>query len=217
MKISIPPRVRALVVACISSIAILGGTVATAQQAPLSDFVIAEFGTPPAIPNGPLADDVQRALNRVLRISFDQNRWSATDIADLDLIAASGDPRVAWTLTDILRFIWNPEFGDALADTATTLLDIEVEGVIKTPGIIDHLIAWDMPAYPGYLDAKRAVFTNYLDGWDRIFVEGDIDWQLVQWGGVNIDDRPYNTTDEVCNCIPAADNPPVTKDRKSVV
>jgi hypothetical protein len=31
----------------------------------------------------------------------------------------------------------------------------------------------------------------------------------VSWGGVLIDDRPYDTTDEPCNCIPAADNPEV--------
>jgi hypothetical protein len=32
---------------------------------------------------------------------------------------------------------------------------------------------------------------------------------MVSWGGVLIDDRPYDTTDEACNCIPAADNPEV--------
>ncbi len=33
---------------------------------------------------------------------------------------------------------------------------------------------------------------------------------MVSWGGVLIDDRPYDTTDQLCNCIPAADNPPVS-------
>ena len=46
--------------------------------------------------------------------------------------------------------------------------------------------------------------------WDKLFVEGNIDWRLVSWGGVLIDDRAYDTTDEPCNCIPAADNPEVT-------
>ena len=76
--------------------------------------------------------------------------------------------------------------------------------------VTDHLIAWDIPAPPDYLEAKRAIFTSLVPGWDRIFVEGDIDWRLVSWGGVLIDDRPYGTTDEVCNCIPAADNPEVS-------
>ena len=49
-----------------------------------------------------------------------------------------------------------------------------------------------------------------MPGWEQIFVEGDIAWQLVGWGGVNIDSRPYNTTDVACNCIPAIDNPQVS-------
>jgi hypothetical protein len=75
--------------------------------------------------------------------------------------------------------------------------------------ITDYLIAWDIPAPPGYLDVKRTIFTAIVPGWERIFVEGDIDWRLVSWGGVLIDDRPFDTTDEPCNCIPAADNPEV--------
>ena len=57
---------------------------------------------------------------------------------------------------------------------------------------------------------KSASFTNIVPGWDQSFVEGDIDWRMVSWGGVLIDDRAYDTTDERCNCIPAADNPEVT-------
>ena len=37
---------------------------------------------------------------------------------------------------------------------------------------------------------------------------------MVSWGGVLIDDRPYDTTDRLCNnCIPAADNPTVVSAR----
>ena len=49
-----------------------------------------------------------------------------------------------------------------------------------------------------------------VPGWERIFVEGDIDWRLVSWGGVLIDGRAFGTTGEPCNCIPAADNPEVS-------
>ena len=76
--------------------------------------------------------------------------------------------------------------------------------------VTDHLISWDIPAPPDYLQVKRANCTNVVPGWDKIFVEGDIDWRLVSWGGVLIDDRAYNTTYEACNCIPAADNPEVS-------
>ena len=76
--------------------------------------------------------------------------------------------------------------------------------------VTDHLIAWDIPAPPEYLATKRAIFTGIVPGWDKIFIEGDIDWRLVSWGGVLIDDRAYDKTDELCNCIPAADNPEVS-------
>ncbi len=68
-------------------------------------------------------------------------------------------------------------------------------------------MAWDIPAPPEYLTVKRAIFTTFATGGDKIFVEGTIDWRHVSWGGVLIDDRKYDTTDKLCNCIPAADNP----------
>jgi len=184
---------------------------AIAQDTPaLPDYVTAEFGTPPVIPEGAIADDLQRAINRLVRISMDQNSWDPTDTVDLEVIVAAKDPRVAWVMTDMLRFTWRPEFSNALMKATTDLLGINRLDVFHPTEVIDYLIAWDMPAYPSYLDSKRAIFTNYLDGWEDIFVEGDIDWHLVQWGGVNIDARPFDQTDEVCNCIPAADNPPVS-------
>jgi len=97
-----------------------------------------------------------------------------------------------------------------LADTAAGLLGIELETPQRWHELTDHLIAWDIPSYPGYLPHKRAIFTRFLDGWDDIFIEGDIDWRMVSWGGVPIDDRAYDTTDILCNCIPAADNPEVS-------
>ncbi|MEC8198749.1 MAG: DUF3179 domain-containing (seleno)protein, partial [Pseudomonadota bacterium] len=76
--------------------------------------------------------------------------------------------------------------------------------------VTDLLMAWDIPAPQDYLRVKRAIFTGIVLGWEKIFVEGDIDWRHVSWGGVSIDDRAYDTTDIPCNCIPAADNPKVS-------
>jgi len=72
------------------------------------------------------------------------------------------------------------------------------------------LIAWDIPAPPDYLDYKRTIFSANIPGWENLFVEGDIDWRLVSWGGVLIDNRAWDTTDGGCNCIPAVDNPKVS-------
>ncbi len=184
---------------------------ASAQTTPpLPDYVIAEFGSPPAIPDGALAQTLQDAVNRLVRISLNQDSWDPTDTDDLEVMVASKDPRVAWIMMDMLRFAWRPEFSNALMKASTDVLGINRLDVFQSSDVINYLIAWDMPAYPGYLGSKRAIYTNYLPGWENIFVEGDIDWHLVSWGGVNIDARAYDTTDEVCNCIPAADNPTVS-------
>lgn len=189
----------------------LSSNMAGAQErAPLPDYVIAEFGAPPMIPEGPLAASVTQALEEVLAIAVNQSDWSPANTRALDTIAQANDPRLVWVLADMQRFAWRPEFLAALTRTAATILDTSFESIRQRAEIINKMIAWDMPAYPGYLAHKRAVFTNYIPGWDDIFVEGDIAWQLVDWGGVNIDARPYDTTDEICHCIPAIDNPDVS-------
>lgn len=175
----------------------------------LPDYVVAQFGLPPAIPSGAISQELQTALRVVFVDSLEKSLWGREQQAALGEIAASGDPRIAWVISDMMRFTWRPEFDTALADAAATLLDIELQTPQRWGEVTDHLMAWDIPAYPGYLDTKRAIFTQFVPGWERIFVEGDIDWRLVSWGGVLIDDRPYDTTDEPCNCIPAADNPEV--------
>ncbi|MEP4194316.1 MAG: DUF3179 domain-containing (seleno)protein [Aliishimia sp.] len=179
-------------------------------RAPLPDYVIAEFGSPPTIPDGQLGAAVTGALEEVLTIAVNQSEWSPLNTAALDIIAQARDPRLVWVLTDMQRFAWRPEFRAALTRVAATILDTSFDSGRQRAEIINKMIAWDMPAYPGYLAHKRSVFTNYIPGWEDIFVEGDIAWQSVDWGGVNIDARPYDTTDEVCDCIPAVDNPEVS-------
>jgi len=203
------PLIRPIA-AAVYAFSLLASPALQAQTADLPEYVIAEFGSPPAVPSGDLGPELQSAVDRLIRISLDQNSWDPNDLDDLRMIATSGDPRVVWALTDILRFTWRPEFGGAMIDAAVILMGIDRNALTHSSDLIDYLMAWDMPAYPGYLDNKRAVFTNYIQGWDDIFVEGDIDWHLVQWGGVNIDARPFGRTDEPCNCIPAADNPEVS-------
>lgn len=178
-------------------------------QEPLPDYVIDEFGQPPAIPEGPLSEDLQRAVETVFVDTLAQGAWTRDQQDALDLIVQAGDPRIAWPISDMMRFTFRFDFDRSLAAAASELLDIEFETTIPQTEIVNHLMAWEVPDYPGYLDTKRAIFTGFVPGWERIFVEGDIDWRMVSWGGVLIDDRPYDTTDEPCNCIPAADNPEV--------
>ena len=121
----------------------------------------------------------------------------------------SGDPRTAWVITDLMRFSAQTEFDLDLAVAASRLLGVELDGFRNWHNMTDHLIAWDVPAFPGYLEFKREIFTFFEPGWAPLMVEGEIDWRLVSWGGVLIDDRAHDETDQRCNCIPAADNPDV--------
>ena len=194
---------------CAILAALAWGSGVASQTSTLPDYVIATFGAPPDVPTGPLVAPVQTAISTVVTQSLGQSSWDPSDTSALITIAGSGDPRLAWAFADMLRFSWQPDFRAALTDVAAQLLEIELKTIRHREEIIDHLIAWDVPAYPGYLDHKRTVFTNYVPGWEDIFTPGDIDWHLVSWGGVSIDDRPYNATDEVCHCIPAVDNPTV--------
>ena len=180
------------------------------NHSPLPDYVTSEFGNPPATPEGPLAIHVTKALEEVLEIAVHQSAWDPENTAALDIVAQAGDPRIVWVITDMQRFAWRPEFRKALTDVAAKTLGTTFNSGRQRAEIINKMIAWDMPAYPDYLAHKSSVFTNDVPGWDTIFVEGNIDWQLVDWGGVNIDARPYDTTDEVCHCIPAIDNPEVS-------
>ncbi len=184
-----------------------------AQEAtPLPDYVIEQFGQPPMIPDGHLSEDLERAVRTVFVESFEQGGWNEEQDLALAVIAQSADPRLAWLISDMMRFTWRMSFDRDLAQAAATLLGLELETLSLTPQqeITNHLMAWDVPSFPGYLEFKRTIYTSVIPGWERIFVEGDIDWRLVSWGGVQIDDRPYDTTDDVCNCIPAADNPEVS-------
>ncbi len=176
----------------------------------LPDYVIEEFGTPPDVPTGPLSEDMQRAVRVVFMDSLEQSAWGRDQSIALQEIADSKDPRLAWIISDMMRFTWRASFDDALAAAASELLQFEYKTIQRWGEITDHLIAWDIPAPPDYLDAKRAIFTQFVSGWENIFVEGEIDWRLVSWGGVTIDARAYDTTDIPCNCIPAADNPAVS-------
>ncbi|MEM9975077.1 MAG: DUF3179 domain-containing (seleno)protein [Pseudomonadota bacterium] len=201
---------RAVFFLGLAAIAVVWAPEARAEgEASITDYAIEQFGTPPDVPSGPLSDELKDAVQTAFVDSAEQSTWGSEQIAALEVIAASGDPRLAWPISDLMRFISSPGLSRELAGAAGQLLGVELEARHPWGATTDHLIAWDIPAPPDYLPVKRAIFTSIVPGWERIFVEGDIDWRLVSWGGVLIDARPFDTTDDPCNCIPAADNPEV--------
>lgn len=191
------------------------GALQAQEKTILPDYVVEKFGKPPAVPNGLLSDQLQAAIKVAFIDSLAQRGWAKDQTAALDTITKSKDLRLVWIISDLMRFAAGPELNRELATAAFKLLGKELPNQNHWGVVTDHLIAWDIPAPPDYLEVKRAIFTSIVPGWDKIFVEGDIDWRLVSWGGVLIDDRAYNKADDACNCIPAADNPEVSSAKEA--
>jgi len=185
-------------------------TLQAQEAAPLPDYVIEQYGNPPAVPAGPLSKELQSAVQVAFVDSMKQSAWGRDQTLALAEIAESKDPRIVWIISDLMRFATQRGMSATLAKAASDLLGKKLPNENSWGAVTDHLIAWNIPAPPDYLRVKRAIFTSLVPGWDKIFVEGNIDWRHVSWGGVLIDDRAYDTTDKACNCIPAADNPEVT-------
>lgn len=181
-----------------------------ADKTPLPDYVIKRFGEPPSVPTEALSEDLKRAVDMAFVQSVQSAGWGRDQQIALTEIVESGDPRLAWLVADLMRFISDRQFSAQLGAAAASLLGREVGGQNDWGTTTDHLIAWNIPAPPDYLQTKRAIFTTIVPGWEELFIDGDIDWRMVSWGGVLIDDRPFDTTDTPCNCIPAADNPEVS-------
>ena len=172
-----------------------------------------DFGPAPAVPGGSLNAKLQDSVEKVF-IEGLASGWGAEQDQALIMIRESKDPRLAWIVTDLLRFAPGRTIGKELSMTITQLLNFDASEINVWNEATNRLMAWNIPEPPDYLKYKRNIFTKVIPEWEPIFVEGDIDWRLVSWGGVRIDDRPFDKTDDPCNCIPAADNPPVT-DAKS--
>jgi len=166
------------------------------------------------VPEGPLSAEVQVAVEKIF-IEGVETGWGAEQDEALDVVKESNDPRLAWIVADIMRFAPGRTLSQELNTTITKLLNFDNSGeVSQWNDATNRLMAWNIPEPPNYLKYKSSIFTKILPEWKPIFVEGDIDWRFVSWGGVRIDDRAFDQTDDPCNCIPAADNPPVT-DAKS--
>ncbi|MGH9184320.1 MAG: DUF3179 domain-containing (seleno)protein [Acidimicrobiales bacterium] len=168
----------------------------------------------PAAPTGSLDAVVEGALER-LAASLG---GGGLDRAALDGVAGSGDARLGWFVADLLRFVSG---GDD--ERALVAAFVQLTGVDPAPdpafaaspwqSITNHLIAWDLPAQPGYREHKALLFEQVEPGWGPFFDDprSDIDWRLVSWGGVLIDDRPLGDRRGCARgCIPALDDPVLT-------
>ena len=143
------------------------------------------------------------------------------ETARIRRVGEAGDIRLAWTIADMLRFVppGPSETQRALVAAFSRLTGQPEEAIGSWVEASNHLISSDIPAPDGYRQWKGTLYTRFVEEWAPFFEDADaaVDWRLISWGGVGIDDRPISIDDlpieEVnpfCGCIPALDDPAVT-------
>ncbi|MCI0685814.1 MAG: DUF3179 domain-containing protein [Sporichthyaceae bacterium] len=215
---------RTAAVAGLLTALVVGGCAANSEPSPASSAGTSDqtgradraYQYPPApqVPTGALergvADAVVELTGGLAGGRFDQDA--------LNVIAASGDARLAWLVQDVLRFLRGGGEEAALLAAFDRLTGVDPR---QDPSFADsswrsvanHLLAWDLPAPPGYQQAKARIFLLVEPGWAPFFGDENtaIDWRLVTWGGVRMDQRRLRDP-EPCRhaCIPALDDPALT-------
>lgn len=160
----------AVVLAALTSLGLFDP--ARAEQDPLPAYAIAQFGQPPESPTSALSPDVRTAIQVGLVDSLRNTKWGPAQAEALQTITASKDPRLAWVISDVIRFVAWAELNAVLTEAAAELLQIKPPRSNSWGVITDHLIAWDIPAPPGYLEFKSGIFTAMAPEWQPLFVEG---------------------------------------------
>jgi len=172
------------------------------------------YPAPPDSPASGVPNDVaDDAVDRIV----DGINAGALDPTAIDDLTASGDPRYAWFVSDLLRFFGGQD-AERLIGSFEALSGVDIAGdpdLQRSPwlSVTNHLIAWDTPDYAGYRVDKGGIFTQLETGWSPFFddEDADIDWRHLSWGGVFIDDRPLGDPDGCPGgCIPALDDPQTT-------
>ncbi|MEX2421654.1 MAG: hypothetical protein WD670_07530, partial [Actinomycetota bacterium] len=127
----------------VAAVILLG---ACAPDEPSKDGYV--FPPAPDVPDGPVDPDLEPYLRRLvptfLRGSFDESA--------LEELVASKDPRLAWFVSDLLRFAQTAEDQAVLVDAFERLTGVVLRddpAFFETGAwnsVTDHLIAWDLPA-----------------------------------------------------------------------
>ena len=180
-----------------------------------------DFGPAPDFPEGALSAEAAAAVALVYGRPL-TSRLTPDALEAITTIGASGDARLAWLLSDHIRVNlrlaqsqgWTEDeffaVNGALEAAAGQLTGQQFPELMSWNPLTNALIGWDIPAPPDYLTGKRNIYVPVEPAWEALMSDNSVlDWRYVSWGGVLIDNRPYDTTNDPCNCIPAIDNPTV--------
>ena len=166
------------------------------------------FPVAPAAGNGALTPSVREALLSVVP-ALQQRQFPSDAVRTIGM---SGDGRLLWYLYDLHRFATRAS-QSIVVDAFEQLSGAELPDE-SFAAMGDRILAWNLPAPPDYRLLKRDLFLLIEPRWAPFFNDADsaIDWRLVGWGGVFIDDRPDATAGQICprGCIPALDQPAIT-------
>jgi hypothetical protein len=185
----------------------------TADPAVVVSGAVRDFGNAPPYPSGPSDAAALGALDTILATlaSRDALAVDPPHADELATIAATGDARFAWAISDILRFTQGSQLGEGVVATMEELTGTTFDPLSPWGDSVDHLIAWDGPAHDGYAAWKPRLLGAIDPRWEPLFANGDrIEARHVSWGGVFIDDRPLGELAGCVRCIPALDDPAVT-------
>ena len=204
----VPDRRFGTILLLVALLSATGETKNVPTQSDLFDKNRRAFPVAPTAGTGALSGPVREAVASVVP-SLQERRFPDEAVRT---IGRSGDGRLLWYLYDLRRFttrLSEPIVVEAFEELSGAELSGEPFGAMG-----DRVLAWNLPAPPDYRLFKRDLFLLIEPRWAPFFEDEDsaIDWRMVGWGGVFIDDRPDATAGQVCprGCIPALDDPVVT-------
>jgi hypothetical protein len=191
-------------------VGILIASSCSSASAPSSTMPPLEFPPAPVAPSGP-NDAADAAYTNIL--FFVANGELPDEV--LEPFFEAADARHAWHVSDLLRFVQAGPDVVKLIDGLTGLTGVDlVEDISSSRSpwnvVTNVLIAWDLPEPPNYRTQKGNLFTLVEPRWAPFFDDANstIDFRLLNWGGVFMDDRPLGDQN-LCRrgCIPALDDP----------
>jgi len=138
------------------------------------------FGPAPATPKGPLEKELAADIDLAVK-GFET---SAIPRREVRKIGGSEDARVAWILSDLLRFEPRSELVSVLVGSFEQLTGAMLTPRERSPeaawkAVTDRLIAGELPAPPGYVDYKARLFKLVEPRWAPFFKARVLDAQPV--------------------------------------